>query len=194
MAMIGGQVQAAFDLFWDCWAAHVGSFGPDDYATDAGGNAVVDDYGNLDYLQKFKMKLPVIDCLGNNVENCSEMVGIVTVEVIWVNTSINKITGYESDGEGGLTPITATDWSIVPTAHAGWHSDSADADNGQARWADFTRHFNLENVDGVTGDDIYAPFQKKAIYFLPSCKKSPPTGMTGGANFGVLAKTPVLVH
>jgi hypothetical protein len=34
---------------------------------------------------------------------------------------------------------------------------------------------------------------KKCIYFLPDCNPHIPTGISGGENFGVLAKIPVLV-
>ena len=39
-----------------------------------------------------------------------------------------------------------------------------------------------------------APYQKKAIYFKPECEPHVPTGRTGGINFGILAKIPVLVN
>jgi hypothetical protein len=184
MAMIGGQVQSAFDDFWDCWDTHVQS--------------------TVGEEQKWSMMLPVVTCPGNNVGICPEVVGAVTVEVIWVNTSINKVIGVDPDtGEN----ITATDWGIVPLEHGGWTAPAGSEDNGEERWESFISDpkdpessyfgvgpefgggFNLRNVTGEM-----APFQKKAIYFSPSCEKHVPTGMTGGRNFGVLAKTPVLVH
>jgi len=39
-----------------------------------------------------------------------------------------------------------------------------------------------------------APYQKKAIYFKPECVAHDPAGRTGGVNFGILAKIPVLVN
>jgi hypothetical protein len=65
---------------------------------------------------------------------------------------------------------------------------SSDKTNGQERWDDFVERFNLQNVDGSP-----APYQKKAIYFLPDCLYHEPVGVTGGDNFGILAKIPVLV-
>jgi hypothetical protein len=64
------------------------------------------------------------------------------------------------------------------------------ADNN-ARWNSFVNDsdFNLRNLDGTA-----APLAKKTIYFMPSCKAHPPTGVTGGKNFAVLAKIPVLVE
>ena len=59
---------------------------------------------------------------------------------------------------------------------------------GMARWASFVKHFTLLNSDGKS-----APLAKKSIYFKPTCEKAIPAGGTGGTNFGVLAKIPVLV-
>jgi hypothetical protein len=60
---------------------------------------------------------------------------------------------------------------------------------GQVRWASFVNHFNLKNVD-----DVPAPYAKKSIYFLPNCTPNIPKGNTGGQNFGIMAKIPVLVR
>jgi hypothetical protein len=46
----------------------------------------------------------------------------------------------------------------------------------------------LKNVDGSQ-----APYDKKSIYFLPDCTPHELTGVSGGYNFGILAKIPVLV-
>ncbi|MHC4269367.1 MAG: pilus assembly protein TadG-related protein [Planctomycetota bacterium] len=119
--------------------------------------------GNL-----WELMLPVVTCPGNNVSPCETLVGAVTVNVVW-------ITGAGEDPS----------YSNVPLNHAGWAN--ADPD-GQVRWADFVTHFNLQNVDGSS-----APYAKKSIYFLPDCAPHEPTGGTGGANFGILAKIPVLV-
>jgi hypothetical protein len=60
---------------------------------------------------------------------------------------------------------------------------------GEARWASFVDHFDLQNWDS----DI-APLAKKSLYFLPTCCGVEPTGLPGeGASFGILAKVPVLV-
>jgi hypothetical protein len=187
MAMIGGQVQSAFSDFWDCWDSHVQS--------------------TVGEEQKWSMMLPVIECPGNNVDICAPMIGAVTVEVIWVNSDIDKTNIIGVDADGNNITEKVTNWDIVPLAHGGWTAPAGSEDNGEERWESFVSDptdpessyfgvapesgggFNLRNV---TGDA--APFQKKAIYFAPSCAKHVPTGMTGGGNFGVLAKTPVLVH
>jgi len=154
MATNGGEIQSAFTKLRTCWvnAAMVGS--------------------EPDVSTLWQLMLPVVTCPGNNVGTCEELVGAVTVNIVW-------ITGSGED----------PDYSEVPTSHAGWESLPDDAANGQARWNDFVQYWNLKNVDGTN-----APYQKKAIYFLPDCAPHIPTGGTGGTNFGVLAKVPVLVN
>jgi hypothetical protein len=78
------------------------------------------------------------------------------------------------------------------TAKWGWDNDTEDA--GRVRWASFVQHFNLKNV-GATDDPNtpYSSFAFKSIYFLPSCERHKLVGTTGGKNFGVLARIPVLV-
>lgn len=76
---------------------------------------------------------------------------------------------------------------------------------GMVRWASFIRHLNLKNVSVTVifnedGDEVEkevvkpAHFAIKSIYFLPDCSAHELAGRTGGENFGVLAKIPVLVH
>ena len=60
--------------------------------------------------------------------------------------------------------------------------------NGEVRWNSFVNHFNLKNVDGDP-----APYAPKSIYFKPDCTPHEPAGVTGGENFGIMAKIPVLV-
>jgi len=66
-----------------------------------------------------------------------------------------------------------------------WSSPDPD---GKARWTSFAKNFGLKNLDNTP-----APYEKKSIYFLPDCNPHIPTGRSGGKNFGVLAKIPVLV-
>jgi hypothetical protein len=119
--------------------------------------------------QLWNLTLPVVTCPGNNVGTCQEFVGAVNVNVVW-------ITGAGEDPSYLDAPRAMESWS------------SADPD-GQARWNDFVTYFNLQNVDGSP-----APYVKKSIYFLPDCTPHVPSGGNGGANFGVLAKVPVLVN
>jgi hypothetical protein len=45
----------------------------------------------------------------------------------------------------------------------------------------------------LNADDQPAPWQHKAIYFMPNCDYHEPDGTSQGENFGVLAIIPVLV-
>jgi hypothetical protein len=115
------------------------------------------------------LTLPVVECPGNNISTCQKVLGAVTVNVVW-------ITGEGEDPSYSEAPRVMGDWS----------SDLAD---GQQRWAGFVQNFSLTNADGTP-----APYQKKAIYFKPDCEPHIPSGRTGGENFGILAKIPVLVR
>ncbi len=115
------------------------------------------------------MTLPVVDCPGNNVSNCATVVGAINLSIVWISDKDD----LEQDS---FPPSRMGDWTCAtPTDRV-------------ACWNDFVTHFNLKNVDGVT-----ASYAKKSIYFLPSCTPHTPVGNTGGENFGVLAKIPVLV-
>ncbi|MCP4746524.1 MAG: hypothetical protein GY874_10365 [Desulfobacteraceae bacterium] len=125
--------------------------------------------------EPWNLTLPVVTCPGNNVGTCEEVVGAVNLNVIWI-TGAGEDPGYNNAPTqmGGLNDIEA------------WSNSSLD---GSVRWASFVSHFSLKNQDGSD-----APYAKKSIYFLPDCKVHIPTGISGGRNFGILAKIPVLVN
>jgi type II secretory pathway pseudopilin PulG len=118
--------------------------------------------------EPWKLTLPVITCPDNNIGTCEMVVGAVEVNVVW-------ITGTGEDPS----------YTNVPYKMGGWSSSAAD---GLTRWSEFVTYFNLQNVDGSP-----APYAKKSIYFKPDCTYHEPTGISGGENFGVLSKVPVLV-
>lgn len=120
------------------------------------------------------MTLPVVECPGNNVSNCATLVGAVNVDIVWI---IHKNDPHYSD---------------VPREMEDWTCEDSD---GFTCWKSFVDHFNLANVEGLPqSDEDYAEmYQKKNIFFLPTCEKVPPAGISGGPNFGVLAEIPVLV-
>jgi hypothetical protein len=146
----GGVQQTTFDDLRDCWISNA----------DTDGNGTPD--------EPWELTLPVIDCPGNNVSNCAELLGAVTLVVVWIT-------------EAG-TP----DWDDAPTQMGTWSNNDSD---GSVRWDSFVTYFNLKNAD-----DEPAPYAKKSVYFLPDCTPHEPTGGSGGENFGVLAKIPVLVE
>ncbi|WKZ15900.1 MAG: TadG family pilus assembly protein [Candidatus Jettenia caeni] len=117
----------------------------------------------------WNLTLPVITCPGNNIGTCEEVVGAVNVNVVWI-TDVGKDPKYNN------APEKMGDWA------------SSDKD-GKKRWDSFVAHFNLQNADGNP-----APYEQKSIYFKPDCNPHiPPTGTSGGKNFGILAEIPVLV-
>jgi len=127
--------------------------------------------------ESWELTLPVVDCPGNNVSNCATLLGAVTLKVVFMSP------------EGGTPDI-----NDAPSEMDGWIFSGSDFNldgtiDGQDRWGEFVTTFNLQNVDGSP-----APYDKKSMYFLPDCTPHEPTGGSGGENYGVLAKIPVLVE
>jgi hypothetical protein len=163
---VGGVQDNVFRELRDCWISSDPTPNP------------VDGLPN----DPWELKLPVVDCPGNNVSNCAPLLGAVTVQVVFISpeggTPSLDDAPREMHGHGSIT-----DWpTLADLATPGF------ATNGEVRWASFVNHFNLKNVD-----DLYADYAKKSMYFLPSCEPEEPAGNTGGDNYGVLARIPVLV-
>jgi len=140
---------------------------------------------NTEKIRPWNLTLPVISCPGNNVTTCEVVQGAVNVNVVW-------ITGAGEDPEYKEAPTKMEGFGN----YEGW-SVQADAGNtnGEERWNSFVNHFHLRNVGDIDGDGEADPasYNKKSIYFLPDCTPHEPAGTTGGQNFGILAKIPVLV-
>jgi Flp pilus assembly protein TadG len=119
----------------------------------------------------WRVTVPVIDCPGP-VGACSQMVGAVDVDVLWVTSNTFSLTQY---------PTTMYD----PRSGSQWTCSTS----GAACWPEFVSAFNLQAPSGGS-----AVWQRRSVYFLPSCQPHQPVGLTGGQNFGVLARVPVLVH
>lgn len=116
----------------------------------------------------WRLTLLVINCPENNVSPCENVAGVVTVKIVW-------ITGEGEDPK----------YNEAPTKMEKWSNQDPD---GKVRWASFVEYFALKNLDNTS-----APYENKSIYFLPDCNPHIPTGRSGGENFGILAKIPVLV-
>lgn len=127
--------------------------------------------------EPMNMTLPVVDCPGNNPGNCSTVVGVVNVDVVWIS---EKDADTEAKFEAENFP---------PSRMGDWVCDSSCAGSRVCCWDKFVEHFKLKNVDDAT-----ATYAQKSIYFLPSCTPHEPSGGTGGENYGVLARFPVLVN
>lgn len=139
--------------------------------------------------ERWTQTLPVIDCPGNNVGPCSELVGAVTVDFLWVKQS-------------GADP----NWTDIPMQMEGWEcSDWVTAGRPtnintgltetqrQNCWREFGDTFDLTTYDDTPIGDLSASDVQRTMYFLPSCEPHEPAGTTGGENFGIRSKYPVLV-
>jgi hypothetical protein len=118
----------------------------------------------------WNMTLPVIECPGNNTGICAAVVGAVNMNVIWI-TRTDKNQMKE-------VPRKMENW----TCPAGY--------TGPQCWNSFVEHFRLKDVLNQTP----AIYEDKTIYYLPDCTPHELKGNTGGENFGVLARIPVLVN
>jgi len=170
----GGELQNVFADLLSCWQA----------ATNKKTN--------------WPLMLPVVDCPGNNVSNCAKLVGAVSLNIIWmiekISEGVNKykdvprymeIWGVDHNGD----PVKTKTYDNPTTT---------EADDFEA-WKDFVDEFKLKNADGRPWDSeddtgYEQLYQQKAIFFLPNCDFFKPIGRTGGANTGVLSRTPVLVQ
>ena len=126
------------------------------------------------------LTLPVLECNNHrNITTCEVYRGAVEVEVVW-------ITGPGEDPEYLDAPVrmqggtTTADWdSAVLGAGA----------TGYDRWQSFVGHFGLQNAY-----DLPASYDKKTIYFVPSCTPGEAMGESGDGYYGKMAKYPKLVE
>ena len=168
MQVINGQVESVFDDFWDCW-----------WKNSKGGT------------QPWQMTLPVIDCSesAGKVKPCEEVLGAVTVNIVWVNdkASDKKVIDDAPSTDNNCRPCGAP---INMAGFGDYQNWSADITiPGEQRWANFVSNFKLE----LGSDDPMDGWTKKTIFFVPDCQEHDLKGLTGGENFGILAKIPVLV-
>jgi hypothetical protein len=125
--------------------------------------------------QPWNVTLPVVNCPDNNMNVCQELRGAVNVNIIWITE--------DNDPHYNNVP---TQMAGIENVVSSWANDNPD---GLVRWNSFAEHFRLKNVDGSP-----APYANKSIYFLPDCTPHMPAGTSGGHNFGILARIPVLVQ
>ena len=102
------------------------------------------------------------------------------MEVVW-------ITGPGEDPEYTDAPVSMTSGT---TAAGNWGPANYGAGaTGADRWQSFIQHFGLLN-----SDENPASYDKKTIYFVPSCKSKETIGGSGGGYYGKMAKYPKLVE
>lgn len=177
MGSTGGMQNNIYDDLRDCWMDN------SDLAHDPRGYP----------MQPWSMTLPVIDCPSNNPGPCSEVTGAVVVDVVWIKQS-----------------STDPHWNDIPVMmDAGgetwvceectYNCDTLEEINGLTEvqriscWQEFLTEFNLLDAVGTSASDLTSSDVQKTIFILPNCEPHEPTGTTGGENYGVLARIPVLV-
>ena len=160
-----GVQQNVFDSVRDCWWNNP--------AYDRDGDNIAD--------LPFTMRLPVIDCPDRvGVGNCSTLLGMVELKVVWITRNdknqMNEVPRWMGDWPPVGSPLRDPNgFKCIGT--------------GQQCWDSFAQTFNLKDI--LNGADAF--YEDKTLYFLPDCTPHVPTGVTGGENFGILAKIPVLV-
>ena len=117
------------------------------------------------------------------------MVGAVTLDVIWIKDA-------NADPNWTDIPLQMETWECSIWVGAGRpvNIDSLTQEQRQQCWQEFATNFNLQTWDGTSVGALTPSQLMKTIFFLPSCEYHEPRGTTGGANFGILARIPVLVQ
>jgi Flp pilus assembly protein TadG len=130
--------------------------------------------------EPWSVTLPVGKCEGNNLTTCVSLAGAVEVNFLWINAK--NVPSLKVPGD---------DWPVTMSGVAGYPDWTAlNPESLEESWASFVENFNLKAPDGVSPAELL----NKCIFFLPDCTPHAPAGTSGGENFGVLAKIPVLVE
>lgn len=143
------------------------------------------------------IRVPVIDCSGsNNVKACSEVLGALTVYVVWMQekenaTALAEETPFRMWNPNYIDPVTGE------ITGRWWNASTLDQTEaaGITRWNEFVTEFKImtsETNQFATYEN--GGFKQKSIYFMPACKYNEGAGTTGGHNFGIRAKIPVIVN
>jgi hypothetical protein len=142
---------------------------------------------------RWSLTLPVIDCPENNPGPCSVVVGTVTLDVIWVKKS-------GTDPQWNDVPFEMEHWECSEWVDAGrpttgnMNNPPLSSTQRQQCFQEFATEFNLKTANGTSVATLTPSDIQKTMFFLPSCETHEPRGVTGGENFGVLARVPVLVN
>lgn len=116
----GGVQQSTLTSFRDCWIG-ASNCNPDDpsdcHPINEDG---AEDIWNMTVPDEpWAMKLPVIDCPGNNVSNCAELVGAIQVSLMWItregtpDPSLDTPYKMKSTNTGGGCGNFKEDWPTV---------------------------------------------------------------------------------
>ena len=189
MGTINGMTDNVYGDLRDCWLTHTDENGNPDLGQDK------DPTGRGYPTKPWGLTLPVIDCgdLGPISGSCSPVVGTVTLNVLWIKQSGTdshwKDIPVRMELESGQT------WDCQTWLDAGSPPDINNLTDDQRHqcWKEFADKFGLETWDNNSVGDLTPSDLQKSIFFLPDCEVHVPKGVSGGKNFGVLARIPVLV-
>lgn len=136
--------------------------------------------------------MPVVDCVtddyGGGTMACDDInlpyVGVVTLDIVWMsNVKGNVPVEYHHNGIDWYCSDPGIDWDLINC------TDPAPSDPALC-WQEFQDAFGWSFVD-PDNDDLP---EIQGMYFAPGCKYTEPAGGVGGANYGIMAKVPVLVE
>jgi Flp pilus assembly protein TadG len=172
MGTVGGMQNNVYSDLRDCWLSAPLPQDSRGYPTEV-----------------WQLTLPVVDCPGNNPGPCSEVVGTVTLNVLWIKQA-------STDPQWIDIPLQMQGWECSAWVNAGRpeNINLLDGSQRQQCWQEFSSAFNLHTADGTSVGTLTPSDLQKTMFFLPDCEPHEPRGVTGGENFGVLARIPVLVE
>jgi len=104
----------------------------------------------------------------------------VELNIVWITR--NDKNQFKEVPRKMFNPNTGSLWTCSTSATT--------KEAGQTCWSEFVQAFGLRDVLNQSP----AFYEDKTIYFIPDCKPHVPAGLTGGQNFGILARVPVLVQ
>jgi hypothetical protein len=165
----GGTNTTVFDNLMDCWKRAT---------TGSSTGTPTTFWGPLKFL--------VIECPGNNISNCANVRGVISLSIIWMNRQKDPQYRDVPLNMSGQVNGSTVSWTCSTPA-------PRNVNERKACWNEFITAFNLLNAANQPATWQNGGYDAKSIYFLPSCSFVEPTGGPGGENYGVLAKQPRLV-
>jgi hypothetical protein len=186
-----GQLEVFAPTF-DCWSKNTVRLGPDRFD---GRLQELDTDGDGHPDKPLTWRLPVIDCSVKPGGRCNSLIGAIQVDVLWMLNDTTNLSKLDEDAPWSMSRTGPNGQQVRWDARTNTCVNCAkvvpvtDPNNGLQRWSSFVAAFNLRNADGTP-----AAWRAKTIYYAPDCQPvEGPFGGTGGANFGIRAKVPVLV-
>jgi hypothetical protein len=124
--------------------------------------------------------MPMIECHETGPGPCNKLIGTITMDIIWI---LNSADANKIDEE-------------APRVMGQWSSDDPD---GRDRWNSFVDAYSIKASAGSelaywADSPEDNGYRSETIYLSPSCNSNVQVGGTGGGNFGIRPKIPVLVN